>query len=649
MQRVTGRGRGPCWLFYGLVLAVFAILVAAGINGSSIGMLYAQGENVSAPPAVDDPDLLLGQPRPIRSDEWSISTPLAVSQTVQSFPAQPWIGLTRTNPAFFSGIPTLDAALVAKPQSWGYLLLGAERGLSWAWWFPLALAACALFALLHRLTRNPWIATAGAVFGSLTPFVAWWNGTDLFTGYAALAAVAAVNGFLARSLLRRLAWGAVTGWAVAATVLLLYPPWTVSTGLVVAALVLGLLLDSRPAWRSWLPVVAGAGAVAALIVLPWFRQVAPVVEIINSTIYPGQRQSGPGEGVWQALLSAPANLVASVTGQGPAILNQSEVASSWLPMVVLLLLAVGALIGGRPAAPAGGLRVGRATVVALVAVLLLLLAWMLVPALPDAVGKVTLLSTVPGSRLPLALGLTLVLLAAALSTFDVGRMPGWLRAVLIGTGVTASIIGTTYAAHVVYPGMSRKGLLVTAIGAGLVAAAFASMATRTWVRVLLPLGAAYAMVSFAVVNPVYLGLGPLTHDPVSLYAREVASAEPDPVAVTLGGRELQALVRGGGMQVLSWTTLYPDRRFWEKALPGEEEVWNNYRNYGWYYDPAADPIRARITALDAAELAVDLCDPLIRDLGYSRVFSAQPISASCLAQDRILQRGEQRVFVYTPR
>lgn len=649
MQEVTVSRRGVAWLFYALVLAVFAVLVAVGISGSSIGMLYAQEENASAPPPVNDPDLLLGHPRPIRSDEWSISTPLAVSQTLQSFPAEPWIGLTRTNPAFFAGIPTLDETVIAKPQSWGYPLLGAERGLAWAWWFPIALAACALFGLLLRLTRNGWIAAAGAVFGAVTPFVAWWNGTDLFTGYAALAALAAINGFVAGSLRRRLAWGAVAGWSVAATVLLLYPPWTVSTGLVVAALVVGLLVDSRPSWRSVVPVVAAAGAVAGLIVVPWLRQVSPVIEIINATIYPGQRTSRPGEGIWQALLSAPANFVAGVTGQGPAILNQSEVASSWLPVVLVMLIAFAALIAGRPAPASTGLTVGRGTLVALVAVLLLLLGWMLVPSLPDALGQVTLLNSVPGSRLPLALGLGLVLLAAALSTFDLHRLPSWLRGGLIAAGVAMSVAGTTYAGHLLYPAMSRKGLLITAAGAALIAAAFASMATRTWPRVLLPLGAAYAVISFAVVNPVYLGLGPLTHDPVAVYARDVAAQESDPVAVTLGGRELQALVRGGGMQVLSWTTLYPDRMFWEKALPGEEEVWNNYRNYGWYYDPAADPIRARITALDAAELAVDLCDPLIRDLGYSRVFSTKPVPASCLEQDRILQRGEQQVFVYTPR
>lgn len=649
MKQYAGRRVGGVLTFVILALAVFAALVASRINGSSIGMLYTQQEYASSAPAIDDPDLLLGTPRAIRSDEWSIGTPSAVSQTVQSFPDEPWIGLTETDLTVFPyGVPVLDVITVAKPQSWGYLILGPERGLSWSWWFPFLLAACSLYALFYKITGRPWLSATAATLGFLTPYVAWWTSPspNLFAGYAALAAYAAVSGFLARSTWGALGFGALAGWAVSASALLLYPPWTVSTGLVVAALVVGVVVDAKPSPRNTLLVVAGAAATAALIVVPWLVRIAPVIEVINSTIYPGQRRSGSGEGVWQALLSGPANLVVSTTGQAPVALNQSEVAASWIPVVVVLLLALIALIKGRPPAGMRQIELGRGTVAALASVFVLLLIWMLISDVPSGLGVITLLNRVPGSRLPLALGLALVLLAVVLSTFELKRLALPVRVAVITLGVIVSVVGATYSAHQLYPSMSRQGLLVTAAGAGLIALAFGLMALGTGLRAIVPLACAYALISFAVVNPVYRGLGPLTQDPVAQYARQTAVEVPGSSAVTLGGRELQALVRGGGMQVQSWTTQYPDRAFWEKVMPGREDVWNNYRNYAWSYDPDASPMDARIVAGDAAELFVDLCDPLIRDLGYSRVFSTQPIAAPCLVEDRVLERGEQRVHVY---
>lgn len=649
MQRATGSGRGRLWHFVALAVAVFAILVAAGINGSSIGMLYTQQDSASSAPDVDDPDLLLGSPRAIRSDEWSIGTPLSVGQAAQDFPDVPWIGLTQTEATMSAfGLPVLGPTTVAKPQAWGYLLFGPERGLAWSWWFPFLLASCSVFALAFLITDRWWLSAGAALLASATPFVGWWTSPspNLFVGFAALAAFAAIRGMLARSTVRGVLWGGVTGWAVAASALMLYPPWTVSTGLVAAALVVGVAIDIRVRLLRAVLVVAGAGAVAAAILVPWFLKVRPLIEITNATIYPGQRRSVAGDGVWQVLLSAPSNLVTAATGKGPAILNQSEVSGTWLPGLLIVMLAALVLVAGRRAAANPVVEVGKVTVSALVAVSALLLAWMFVPALPDAVGKVTMLSRVPGSRVPLSLGLAAVLLVVVLSTFDLARVPRWLLGGLLIVGVVASVAAASYAARQLYPVMGPKGQVATAVGAALIALGYAAIATGIGLRILLPLAVVYAVVSFGVVNPVYRGLGPLDHDPVSLYAAQVAQDEPGATAVTLGGRELQALVRGGGMQVQSWTTQYPDWRFWEKAMPGREDVWNNYRNYAWFYDAKAAPIDAMIVAPDAAELHVDLCDPVITDLGFSRVFSAEPVTAPCLTEDRVLDRGEQQIHVY---
>ncbi len=640
------------WLFGVLAVTVFVVLVAFGLSGSSIGVLYAQ-EGVTLAttnPKPDDPALLLGAPRPIRTDEWSIATPAAIGQTLQGFPDTPWIGLTRTDAQVFQySLPTVDASALAKPQTWGYLLLGPERGLSWSWWFPFLLAWSSLYLLTRMLTCRDLLAAAVAFIGAMTPFTAWWTSPspNLFVGFATLTIFAVARALITQSWKARLSWGALGGWSVAGSVLLLYPPWTVSTGIVAAAFVVGLLVDIRPRLVSVVQTVLSAGAVATAILLPWFLDVRPAFEAINETIYPGQRRSPSGGAVWETLLSAPANLVTATSGVSPALLNQSEVASSWLPLALIAALTPLFLLWGRKRLGTGAqtISVGKGTALALTAVSVLLLAWMLVPGLPPAVGELTLLNRVPGIRATVAVGLALLLLAVVLSRLEL-PIDRKRQALVVSTASLASAVAVACSNRVLYPDMNDLGLLVTAAGGALITWAFGSIATGIGERTSLTMASVYVVASAAVVNPLYQGLGPLENDPVSQAAREFATSQDERIAVTLGGRELQALVRGGGLQVLSWTTEYPDPAFWTKVLPGQEEVWNNFRNYSWRYDPDADPMTATVTAPDAADLSVDLCDPLIRDLGFSVVFSPEAVEASCLTPDRVIRRGEQLVYIY---
>jgi len=57
-------------------------LVAFGISGTSSGVLYGQFFRGH------DPQLLLGSPRPIRSDEWLVAGPLTVAQVQEGLPPE---------------------------------------------------------------------------------------------------------------------------------------------------------------------------------------------------------------------------------------------------------------------------------------------------------------------------------------------------------------------------------------------------------------------------------------------------------------------------------------------------------------------------------------------------------------------------------
>ncbi len=642
------------WAFPASVGLVLTLLTAVSVSGSSIGIL-------SAPPPVttetvvtgdQDPDLLWGQPRPIRSDEWAVGTPLAVGQSRGGFPSQPWVGLTPTDLGAFSySTPYWGWPTIAKPHTWGYLLLAEQRGLAWAWWFPLALAVIGVYWLLLLITDRPSLSAGLAILAGFTPYAAWWTSPTpaLFIGFASMAAALFLIAVRSGRAWVRLLTGAASGYFLAALLIVLYPPWSLSAALVVSALIFGLLIDARPEWPGVLQALGGLLLAAGVLLFVWYAEVAEELALISGTVYPGQRVSQAGEGTLRELFSASTNLYAAVTDSQPVASNQSQASSSWVPLAVVALLGVLFVLFARPREPAlPRWPVGRWTLVTQGAVLVLLLAWSQWPSFPQTLGELTLLTRIPGYRAPMAIGFSALLLVACMGQLRLTRVPRSAMAVIAILGIILSAGVAWWSATQLYVAMGAGWLLVVVAGGALMAATFAAVALDTFWRVLLPVAAAYGIVSFALVNPLYRGVGPLHDDPVARIAAEYAQDNPNSRAITLGGRELPALVRGGGMEVLSGTTPYPNVDFWESVAPGGESLWNNYRNYTWVYDPEARPIAGAVIAEDAAELRVNLCAPDILALGYGLVFSPVPLGAPCLQLDSAIKRPNgTTVYVYS--
>ena len=111
------------------LLALLATLVALRLHGFSISAWH-QVIDGSAPAEV-----LLGEPRPIRSDDWKVQLPLAFAQGA-SEPRFP-----RVNERIGFGqsallpieLPVADGLVVFHPTLWGFFL-GDDVGMSWLWW-----------------------------------------------------------------------------------------------------------------------------------------------------------------------------------------------------------------------------------------------------------------------------------------------------------------------------------------------------------------------------------------------------------------------------------------------------------------------------------------------------------------------------------
>lgn len=677
-----------------LVAAVVVILAGLDINGSSVGILTVQGTT--------DPSLLAGTPRAIRSDEASLSTPNAVGNVRRGYPDQPWIGLTPTYlPATSLDVPSASWTEAFKPQDWSLLVGRAiSRGFSFHWWTQLAAAVLGLFALLVALTRRGWIAAGLAVVGGFTPYVAWWSLTPgLALGYLAGGCALAVLAMRARSPGSTVLLGVGAGALAVAAAFVLYPPWLVSIGWVLVGILVGQAIDARVPWRRLLVTVGSAAAVAVPAVLVWYLQGEAAIAAQAGTYYPGSRTSQGGQGVVAWLFDAPVNpWVAaaphdalrspSTNALGTLVgSNQSEVSSVWLPLPILVVLVVAVLLALRGAtravavadvpAVADGSQVSGVpaaageempsavqparssdladtpplfwTTIGTSCSLLLLLTWSLLP-LPAWFGKLTLLDRVPGARTALALGLGATVLLAIGATVLGRTRKSWpwvIVWVLAGIGTTWLM---TWAGRALPWGVVGEPplLTLTAVSA-FFAAGFTLLMWRRAAPYAVTLLVVGSIASWALVNPWYVGLGPLTRDPL-VRAMEPLAKGPRPARVAVyGSQTLAALVQSSGVEMLSDLTVYPDAQVWALLAPSQRVLWNNYAKYRWVPDRSVGPTAVIVPVQGTMmRLLIDPCSPRTLALGMTWAVSSRPlVGYPCLSPYDVIRRGPgSRSLVY---
>jgi hypothetical protein len=410
------------------VWLLFFVLVACGIHGSSTALaaeswmpekpytgylfgLSPQSEHeMSRGSAYGLRTLLLANARFFRWDEAFVATPFALSQLAQQ-PRFPVI-----NPSFGTGqnmlierhTPVWHIVTLARPATWGYFFLGAQRGLAWYWWFQPLACFTVLFLLLEIVFNKDWkLAAFGALLFCSSAFVICWSQWPAyFTFFAALACLTTYH--LCHTASRRtlLISALLLGLSLPGFVMTMYPPWQVPLAylflILFAALFVrdGLYRAIKPMWSYRLIFFALAVLLAGGLTLAWLVSCLPAIKLTANTVYPGKRLSVGGDLSFAELFRGVYNLMTSYT-KVEGLKNESEAASFYyLFPAVLLALPL------SPRLRRGLGTVGWALVIYIVAVIFFLLV-----GVPAFVAKITLLRYVPGNRADLTLGLASIILS----------------------------------------------------------------------------------------------------------------------------------------------------------------------------------------------------------------------------------------------
>lgn len=591
------------------LLITFIVFIVVGFTGSSLAIGIKSTSYIEA-----DSLRIFGSPKPIRSDEWAVFTPLAIAQVNHSpqFPViNKNLGSDGQNMLIvgMTGLPVHHLSAVAKPATWGFHLFDLKRALAWYWWFPIFGSLFALWGVFSILVPGQWrLGLVTALSFCLSPYVVAWSQWPAYTVFfPSVAFCCAVQILRAKKTIPLLALSLILGLAVAGFILVLYPPSQIPVAYLYTLITIGIVLRDRlySNFDSGKLFALGiAGAIAGAIVWVWWLDARSAIWAMVNTVYPGQRNMVVGGTVvFSDLLRGFTNLVTLYRLDG-TYTNHSEIASFFYYFPSALFLA-GVLIARR--------RLGIITWI-----ILGFIAWTLLfmmAGFPQWLAKLTLWGRVPAPRADLALGLAFILLCGILfATYKSEEQVFKIKQKV------AAVVTALSGAIIVFYAMSKMpdGVLV-GISPGVAVGMFLMITlTSVWLalgnaRKYFILTLSFAAASTLMFNPFVLATSKLTLAPsvkdVVYSSSQENNSSPKRVLV-LESHIPAVMLLASGVPVVNGVFYYPQKTLWSNLDPSSQEL-NIYNRYQHLFftsdgDGSNNSFRLESPQADVVRVAINL-------------------------------------------
>lgn len=588
-----------------IACVLWMLCVMFQLSGSSIGLMM-EGIGVDGAP-------IYGVNRAIRSDEWSVFTPMALSQSTQQ-PSYPYFQDsfrgTETDMFLLYGQPVWSIAVIFRPFQVGYLLLGPSYGLSFFWCGRLIILFMTSFEFAFRwITKEKKaLAVAYASMIAFSSLVQWWfsvNGLVEMLLFGQLALIWAQLYLRSRSYIKRLLYSLGIAWCLGVFVLTVYPAWQIPFAYIFLALLAALLIKELPtAQKSWKDIVLCLIPIAILGVLVayvFLGMSAETIKALMGTEYPGNRGSAGGDYIGELSLY-PFAITESIFPDSfrPSVCVWSSF-YTLLPLSLALPLAI--MIKERKP---------DALTICLLSVSALLLVYAII-GFPELLAKATLLDKSFANRVVSACGFAFVILL-----FNaVSRQERWSKRAAIGM-VSISFILAAIAPFFSSYEISKKHAVVAFIVMLIlmILAVLASDEKRR--RVFAVACIVVSFLSGALVNPLRAGIDHYFDNDT---AEMVASVDEDDLWMVVDTDEYVGYnnyLPSIGVRTINSTNTYPQNETWEKAN-GEERfraTYNRYAHIGVDYQGTYDvPFWPK--ANDFFTLSIDT--KMLHDLGVTKL------------------------------
>jgi hypothetical protein len=643
-----------CW-FPLLLLLIFLGFVAFGVTGSSTGMWW------SAFGTGTDPDLILGVPRAIRSDEWLVQSGWVVSQVEQGFPRFNGTFPGGSDASVFNDLPVWDWSTLFRPHAIGFMVLPLDQGMAVRWWLPgMAMVAAAYLLLVTLMPRRPFTAAAIAAVFALSPTIQWFYlpVTIWPPAWAMLTMAAVVWSLRDPRRWVRVLYAVATGYLTVTMVLSIYVPFIVAAAVVAVLFCISVFvqharpaeLGLRTAYLRIFPLVVAALS-AATIIAVWVITRRDSISALLSTVYPGQRLQATGaldfDGV-VSLLGGPFDESLVTGASGILGTNSTEAAAPLLIGIFLLIPLLWITVRDWRAE-----RYLHWTVLAISTATLIVLAFLLLPGW-DWLAHLILIdrTTAPRIRLSLAL-LSVLAIALLIRRLDRGdiSIPWSISWITTGLAVGSLILVWSALATANDPGLTGSPhWVVLSVLFVLSVLSF----TRRWVVFGVVTMSLVAVALGAPVNPLYHGVFDLNDTAIGERVQSINSADPGAwVGVGPTGAEWPgiagfaptAVLDESGVQAYNGVQTYPSNLMWQQIDPDGRysKVWNRLANVSWTAG-TGEPVPTLLVS-DQIVLPFDSCSSFAQ-AHVRHVLTIKPLDQPCLTQVDQVTEGPTDFHIY---
>ena len=558
-----------------LGIVIFAVCVLFQIHGSSLGLL-----NLSANPHKS----LFGIPFLIHGDEFSVSTPFALSQYYSNFAY--FSDIVRSVPTdmfLLYGQPVLDIATLFRPFFWGYLFLPKGMGLSFYWVGRLIALLLVSFELGMLITNeNKTLSLSYSLLITLSPLVQWWFGVNSLVEMLIFGQLAVIllNKFMIDSEFKnRLIYSVLIAICGVSYTISVYPAWQVPIAYIILALIIWVIYKN---WKEF--TYSKKDLIHVIVFLAIFsislfyiltKSWDALITTMN-TYYPGGRKYFGGVDLYYGaanptyLLDYMRTLFYSLTPDQLNIKISLAYFVSFFPLGVILYLIVQFVQKQKDL-----------LLHLLMAVYLFFLAYYLF-TFPEIVGKVTLLTMSMSTRL--------LVIITLVDLFLVIRSLALLKPITYLKGL-----------------FSKKSLIISFLFVGIILATdFYFMGTKYYsipmlIVALILFGIAFffilnsgenkkaqfgflccvIVISLACggfANPVESGVDYYYNQPVIQEVSHIVESDPNAIWVVEGHEMFINEIIGVGAHTLNSVNIYPNFDLFSKLDPTNQS-YNTYNRY----------------------------------------------------------------------
>jgi hypothetical protein len=640
---------GSIWFFPGILTIILVGLTAVKVSGSSIGMYYTYLYGNQK-----DPALIFNQSRDVRTDEWIVRTPKNISQTNNHYSRiNQNIGLGEDESVSLD-LPYKDWSALFRPLDWPFLVLPLEYAFAMKWWLMgILLIIGAYFFVLYLLPGKRLIAACIGLALFFSAFVQWWYEYDTFASLFYPLFISLVFMNLIRTKRLKTSWllSFLLAYLLACFALVLYPPFQIACGLVLATFAIGYLMEAHQRLNhNELLKKIGLGVfsviLASLILLIFIETRSGPVKALEHTVYPGNRITQSGGYSFSNFLSGNLDFQLQFSSKAANYringgqTNQSE-ASNFILLLPFLLLPSFYLMWRC-------WRTNKKVDWPLAAVNILFVVLLLRLFAPyfNNVFKFLLLDRVPHQRLIIGIGfLSIIQSVLFIRSLRSLKKPlaSWPKILIYCLLILALELLIAIHIHNDSPGfIGHYRLLVFSLPVPVIAYLILARKYEWGLAILV----VFSILTSAGVNPVYKGMSVLTNTPLSLQIQKLA-AHNDGRWVT-EGLIWEQFPQMNGAPSLSGVYSYPQLNLWHSIDRGKQgAIYNRYAHAEFVINRSGEnETSLKLVGPDHFQVRTNACSGFLRENNVHFLLTTQAVSAPCTNLIQTIPYPATKFYIY---